>query len=350
MIKTVYLTAGTETKVEISGGYNVGVINRTADMLYASKNSGISAGADDVAAIPAGDSYVIRAADDTVYLLATAAGDVQLESLGAKEVFKVAATRTSSGGGEGGTVDEVARQAIASHANHDEIHLTAEDAIEAAATAISNPNLVINPDFQINQRGQTEYTLAGYAVDGWRNRGNTVLNHTDTRIRLSLVNKNTTGAIEQIVENPAKYAGKTVTLSIDGNLTESGGRYYVQLYVNGAWYGSPTALTNTERETNSYTITLPNEVTELRFIIALLTPAIANASTEIDVYSVKLELGTVATPFTPPDPATELVKCQRFYQIHTTGDIDPIDLRPSMATITDIRQREDGNYEYIAEL
>lgn len=127
MIKTVSLTAGTETKVEISGGYNVGIINRTIDMLYASRNSGISAGADDVAAIPAGDSYVIRAADDTVYLLATAAGDVQLESLGAKEVFKIAATRTSSGGGESGTVDDVARQAISSHANNRDIHVTASE-------------------------------------------------------------------------------------------------------------------------------------------------------------------------------------------------------------------------------
>ena len=28
----------------------------------------------------------------------------------------------------------------------------------------------------------------------------------------------------------------------------------------------------------------------------------------------KLELGSVATPFVPPDPATELAKCQRYYQ------------------------------------
>ena len=27
----------------------------------------------------------------------------------------------------------------------------------------------------------------------------------------------------------------------------------------------------------------------------------------------KLELGSIATPFVPPDPATELTKCQRYY-------------------------------------
>ena len=65
---------------------------------------------------------------------------------------------------------------------------------------------------------------------------------------------------------------------------------------------------------------------------------------------VKLELGSIATPFVPPDPAVELAKCQRFYQVRSTNDIAAVDLRPSMATIKDIKLREDGNYEYIAEL
>ncbi|MBS6585778.1 MAG: hypothetical protein KH345_06450 [Eubacterium sp.] len=31
---------------------------------------------------------------------------------------------------------------------------------------------------------------------------------------------------------------------------------------------------------------------------------------------VKLELGSAATPFVPPDPATELLKCQRYFTIY----------------------------------
>ena len=69
-----------------------------------------------------------------------------------------------------------------------------------------------------------------------------------------------------------------------------------------------------------------------------------------DLRTLKLELGGIATPLCPPDPAVELAKCQRYYQIRSTGDIPAVDLRPSMATIKDIKLREDGNYEYIAEL
>ena len=64
---------------------------------------------------------------------------------------------------------------------------------------------------------------------------------------------------------------------------------------------------------------------------------------------VKLEGGSLATPFVPPDYAAELAKCQRYYQVRTTNDIDPFDLRPSMRKITDIKAVE-GGYAYVAEL
>ena len=40
---------------------------------------------------------------------------------------------------------------------------------------------------------------------------------------------------------------------------------------------------------------------------------------------------------------------KRFYQVRTTNDIDPLDIRPSMRTITDIKQVT-GGYAYVAEL
>ena len=64
---------------------------------------------------------------------------------------------------------------------------------------------------------------------------------------------------------------------------------------------------------------------------------------------IKLENGSLATMFVAPDRAAELAKCQRFYQIRTTNDINPLDLRPSMRTITDIKAVE-GGYAYVAEL
>lgn len=335
MIKTVSLTADTETKVEISGGYNVGVINRTTGMLYASRKSGIVAGADDVAAIPAGDSYVIRAADDTVYLLATAAGDVQLESIGAKEVFKVAAARSSSGGGEGGTVDEVARQAIASHANNGEIHLTAEKAIEAAATAISNPNLLINTDFKINQRGQSEYTSSGYTVDMWEIIGNNVSSVVCENGLQVIVTGSDVAFLRQKSEHKG-LDGNIVTLSVSVNDNIFTGTIHVPSVIQ-------TGSSNVSTPIGIWYLYKPS--LDVPWEVTLKIEAESNCI----INWAKLEFGDLATPFTPPDPATELVKCQRHYQIRTTGDIDPVDLRPSMATIKDIKERSDGNYEYIAE-
>ncbi len=39
----------------------------------------------------------------------------------------------------------------------------------------------------------------------------------------------------------------------------------------------------------------------------------------VAVRAIKLELGAIATPFVPPDPATELLKCQRYYEKITWG-------------------------------
>lgn len=338
MIKTVSLTADTETKVEISGGYNVGVINRTTGMLYASKNSGISAGADDVAAIPAGDSYVIRAADDTVYLLATAAGDVQLESIGVTEVFKIAAAHSSLGGG--GTVDDAARVAIASHANNTDIHLTAED----VASLVSNENLLINPDFAINQRGQVAYSAAAsapYTLDGWR--GYTSANATIGVCAITptadgvVIDNQTNGTVVfyQRIEDYKKLFGTAVTMSAEvngavvsatGQISNNTGR---SVYTAAAWGGIGCYI-----KADTYV--------EAELIVT--------AGNTVTATWAKLETGDLATSFAPSAPATELAKCQRYYQLHSTGNIDPLDLRPTMAAITDIKQRGDGSYEYIADI
>lgn len=58
---------------------------------------------------------------------------------------------------------------------------------------------------------------------------------------------------------------------------------------------------------------------------------------------------SVATLFTSPDPTIELAKCQRYY-LHTTGNIDPVDLRPSMLIVHTVTQLDSGNYAYNAEL
>ena len=75
----------------------------------------------------------------------------------------------------------------------------------------------------------------------------------------------------------------------------------------------------------------------------------AQSGDVLEIKWAKLEIGSERTMFGQVDAANELLKCQRYYQIRTTNDIDPLDMRPSMGTITDIKQVT-GGYAYVAEL
>lgn len=346
MIKTVNLTADTEEKVTGLEYAHARVTNNTTGILYASKHSGIVAGGDDVLAIPAGTGDYVKNAGGTVYLLSSAGGSVQLEGDGASETSYRPFARAASGGGGGETTDSVARAAIEAHAGNTDIHTTAAE----VAAMVSNPNLLINPDFAVNQRGQTEYTASGYTVDRWQITASSKLTPHDGYITFESTVDKATAPLYQKCENPAALSGKTVTLSFDCDLKTEGAWISVQAITNGSWSPStPVHITDTGRNVKSTVINLPDNLTDLR--VALVIHGTDSAPlAAVDIYGAKLEIGEVATPIVPADPATELAKCQRYYQLRSTGDIDPTDLRPTMRTITDIRQREDGKYEYIAEL
>lgn len=108
--KTITLT-GSEIKVDYSGGTNVWLRNDGAATIYAATTSGISAGADGVVSIPAGQSAPVYGANGEVYLLGT--GSVML--IGSDYSTNPFKTATSSGGSG---VDEVARAAIGAHSGN----------------------------------------------------------------------------------------------------------------------------------------------------------------------------------------------------------------------------------------
>ncbi len=118
--KTINLT-GSEIAVEISG-QNCDIRNDGTDTVYISRRPLITAGADGVMSVPAGQAAKLLDSNGTAYLTGT--GTVLLCGNDYSElVFKVAATSS----GEGGTVDEQARTAIANHANNTEIHVSPEE-------------------------------------------------------------------------------------------------------------------------------------------------------------------------------------------------------------------------------
>lgn len=230
---------------------------------------------------------------------------------------------------------------ISEHSGNADIHVTTEDKTKWNAVNYSNPNLSINPDFRINQRGQAEYTAAGYTVDRWTiNEGSVTINGANGIVLTN--NSSTAMRFRQYLDiDFSRIAGKILSLSvcIDGKIyTDSG----VVPYEKPAEITQIIQIAISDNIAANLTFLPSKDAFDLYLYVGI--------GASFAISWVKLELGSIATPFVPPDTATELAKCQRFYQIRSTNDIAAVDLRPSMATIKDIKLREDGNYEYIAEL
>ena len=231
---------------------------------------------------------------------------------------------------------------LSEHSDNAEIHVTADEKAKWNEVNFSNPNLLINPDFRINQRGQTVYDKKGHILDCWYLTLQSTLTTTgtvtivDDGVKLQSSGSAHDIFLRQIMEHGSDLIGKMVTISFEisdltGSITV---RQHQQTNVSKFTQNGIHSFTFEWKEESAYAVEFYSDDADFSCILKW----------------AKLELGGIATPFTPPDTATELAKCQRYYQIRSTGDIAPVDLRPSMATIKDIKQRKDGNYEYIAEL
>lgn len=163
-------------------------------------------------------------------------------------------------------------------------------------TKFSNPNLLINPDFKINQRGNTTYTKdnqgpAIYTVDRWvvwnatLNANSMLLKAYDSGI----------GLIMQRLENKINGIA-TVSFevsSISGTLTA---------LARGTSGNSLGEISVTQK--GIYQFTANGEISDITFKIS--------AGGSVTFAWAKLEHGSIATPFVAPNPAEELVKCLRF--------------------------------------
>ena len=177
-----------------------------------------------------------------------------------------------------------------------------------------NPYLLINPDFLVNQRGQNEYS-SGYTVDGWCIEGNkcSVRPNADGILITSAINPDSnTHAFWQKIENPLAPGKYTLSLNV--------------LEVSGVWSSRIRTVNASGDYVDSYYTSLLHkgvnkvsvDLSEGEYISAVSVGI--NAGTEVGnsvkLAWVKLELGSAATPFVPPDPATELLKCQRYFTIY----------------------------------
>jgi hypothetical protein len=334
--KTIVLT-GEEIRADYSGGTNAWLRNDGTATVYASTAPAVTPGADGVVSIPAGQAAAIYGACGGVYLLGT--GSVQLVG----SDYTACPFKTSAQGGGSGA-DSVARAAIEAHAGNADIHVTAAE--KSAWDGLSNPNLLINPDFRVNQRGQNEYST-GYTVDRWYSPGKCSAAPISGGVKLTstVTASSTTHAFWQDFEFPLPPGKYTLSLKAAD--------------VTGVWAARIRTVTAAGDYVDSYytprlqaginSVTVDLSDSEYISAVSIGFNKGTEAGNSLKLAWAKLEGGSLATPFVPPDYAAELAKCQRFYQVRTTNDIDPLDMRPSMRTITDIKAVE-GGYAYVAEL
>lgn len=158
-------------------------------------------------------------------------------------------------------------------------------------TKFSNPNLLINPDFKINQRGATSYEKQGYSVDRWKIWNVTVTPSESGGITVKNDKYEDTGTFIQILEN-ATEGDSTLSCyveSVSGTVTmvaDDDSQVILKQGLN---------VVHTSQSTKNFIIFL-------------------NRGTSITLKWVKLEQGKVATEFIAPNPVEEYPKCQRYFQ------------------------------------
>jgi hypothetical protein len=335
--KTIALT-GAEIRADYSGGTNAWLRNDGTTTVYASAAPGVTAGADGVVSIPAGQAAAIYGACGAVYLLGTT-GSVQLVG----SDYTACPFKTAALGGSG--ADSVARAAIEAHAADTDIHVTADE--KAYWNTLSGKNELDNPDFRVNQRGQNEYST-GYTVDRWyisTDKCKAAPETNGIRLTATATLTSNTHAFWQNNEFPLPPGKYTLSLKAAD--------------VTGVWAARIRTVTAAGDYVDSYytprlqaginSVTVDLSDSEYISAVSIGFNKGTEAGNSLKLAWAKLEGGSLATPFVPPDYAAELAKCQRFYQVRTTNDIDPLDIRPSMRTITDIKQVT-GGYAYVAEL
>ena len=190
---------------------------------------------------------------------------------------------------------------------------TVNDAVDSLF--ISNPNLLINGDFQVWQRGTSFANKTNsYTADRWciKNGKNTP-----------------TALVEKSDDVPDdQYICQSIHIK-ESDSENSYLRYYFDSVIKGNvtlsfWYKTTKAFDVSIRNNNTTTIlpgkpAIVNTWTRYVHSFAVDSPTYLNvvhAMSAGDVYitGVKLEYGEVATPFVPKTYQEELESCQNYFQ------------------------------------
>lgn len=196
------------------------------------------------------------------------------------------------------------------------------------AASVVQPNLLINSDFAINQRGQSSYsTVNQYTYDRWFlasaksvTRQVNTCPDSSTQYMLNItVSNNSANSFSQPMESfSERFVGKTVTVSL-----------YVKAATNGTLlcgFGNSNIKTiNATTSWQKVMFTIPSVSaysSEWHLNGFYMQTPFGETSGAIGNYSitgVQVVYGKYTGQYIPPDPSIELPRCQRFYQ---TNDND----------------------------
>lgn len=165
----------------------------------------------------------------------------------------------------------------------------------------SNPNLLINPDFNINQRGKTSYTSAVantikivYSVDRWCLYGHSLTVNSDKSVTITPTTYSE-GALIQNLKTP-----------VEGDIT-------VQVYVVGVSGTATVSVGPSDGSSTTEIGTLKNGLNTFTFSKGIKKLVIRAKSGTLTLKYAKVEQGSVATSFVAPNSAEELLKCKQFF-------------------------------------
>ena len=217
---------------------------------------------------------------------------------------------------------------------------TVQEAISTLHDTALNANLLINGDFGIWQRGTSFSTLGldNYTADRWIGYDATGFNTTvsqgspedvnglrTTPLKFERHTLSSSGGITQRIENGEAIYNKTATLSfwakVDSGVSSLSADV---LFKDSSYntltahdeYASPSFAVTTSWQFFTHTVTINESFTEASREGMMFQVYIKDLL-DIATYSiaqVKLEEGPVFTGWTHVDPATELAKCQRYYE------------------------------------
>ena len=198
-------------------------------------------------------------------------------------------------------------------------------AIEQALSQANNPNLIINGDMSVWQRGASGTAPVGgaYTADRWSIGASYAWSRVNGTGQFPYALQIPLFAIHPIelplTGNAGTFqVGETFTLSFFANAAQGQDISYSMRFAddgqltNGVIDVATTVIgTGTgsfEKYEATFTVSASPLGTNKCYCVLIYTGGTGSFT------GVKLERGSVATPFIPDDPATNLAKCQRYFE------------------------------------